>query len=86
MTTLTALGRLEIYELQSIYAWAIDSHAPHEFARVFTSDVEANYVGYIKLTGLDNLARWMQTFHASYDGVQHIISNHWLTAESAAVT
>jgi hypothetical protein len=72
-------------ELQSAYAWAIDGRATEEFARVFTPDVDANYVEFVRLTGVDSLGRWMEAFHAPFDSSQHLISNHWIAVDGADV-
>ena len=43
MTELTVLDRLEIIELQSIYAWGIDGKDGSLFAHAFTEDIETDY-------------------------------------------
>jgi hypothetical protein len=85
MTTLSALDRLEIIELQSIYAWAIDGNAPEEFAQVFTADVDANYAEFVQLRGLPSVTRWLEAFHAPLDASQHIIANHHLSVGPTSV-
>jgi hypothetical protein len=85
MIELTALDRLEIIELQSAYAWAIDGRASEDFARVFTPDVDANYSEFVRLSGVDSVARWMEAFHAPFDSSQHLISNHWLEVDGDEV-
>jgi hypothetical protein len=83
--TLSALDRLEIIELQSLYAWAIDGRAWEDFARVFTQEVDAEYVEFVRLTGLSSLARWMEAFHAPFDATQHLIANHCVSVDRSAV-
>ena len=85
MTELSALDRLQIMELQSAYAWAIDGRAADEFAHVFTADVDANYIEFVRLTGVNGVARWMEAFHAPFDSSQHLISNHWLRVDGSRV-
>lgn len=85
MTQLSALDRLEIMELQSRYAWAIDGHATEEFARVFTADADANYAEFVRLTGGEALGRWMEAFHAPLDSSQHLISNHWIAVDGSEI-
>lgn len=85
MIELTALDRLEIMELQSVYGWAIDGRAPECFARVFTPDVDGNYSEFVRLSGVEAVARWMQAFHAPFDSSQHLISNHWLEVDGSEV-
>lgn len=85
MTVLGALDRLEIMELQSAYAWAIDGRATDEFTRVFTADVDANYVEFVRFGDVGTLARWMEAFHAPFDSTQHLISNHALWVDGTGV-
>ena len=82
---LSALDRLEIIELQSIYAWGIDGKDSSVFPQAFADDIETDYgdVGHQK--GLDFFCRWMHTFHAPFDATQHLISNHALTVEGDEV-
>lgn len=72
---LTALDRLDIVELQSLYAWAIDNKEGDLFAVMFTVDVDARYPGLARLRGLDSFTRWMNAFHADFDATQHLVSN-----------
>jgi hypothetical protein len=72
-------------ELQSAYAWAIDGHATDDFARVFSADVDANYVEFVRFRDLTTLARWMEAFHAPFDSSQHLISNHMFQVAGAEV-
>ena len=85
MGELSALDRLEIIELQSIYAWAIDGRATHAFAQAFTSDADANYAEFARLVGYDGVGRWMEAFHSPFDSTQHLISNHWLHLDGSEV-
>ena len=85
MTRLSALDRLEIMELQSLYGWAIDGRATEDFTRVFTPDADANYVEFVRLRGAERLGRWMEAFHAPFDSTQHLISNHWIGADDAGL-
>lgn len=85
MRELTAVDRLEIIELQSIYAWGIDGKDSSVFPLAFTDDIETDY-GYVgKHRGLEFFTRFMDGFHAPFDATQHLISNHWLTVEGDEV-
>jgi hypothetical protein len=82
---LTALDRLEIIELQSIYAWGIDGRDGSAFSLAFTDDIETEY-GYVgRHRGLEFFTRWMDAFHAPFDATQHLISNHALTVDGEDV-
>jgi hypothetical protein len=85
MIELTALDRLDIIELQSIYAWGIDMKEGSKFALAFAEDIETDYGHLGRMKGLDFFTRWMDTFHAPFDATQHLISNHWLTVEGDEV-
>ena len=82
MIALTTDDRLEIAELSSIYAWAIDQRESDLFKRVFTDDAVITYPGGVVLRGLDNYVRYVHTFHSMHDSTQHFIANHWPTALS----
>jgi hypothetical protein len=86
MITLTDRDRLDIIELQSIYAWAIDGREPDLFARVFTEDVEAIYPSAEPIRGLAAITEYMDAFHAPLDATHHLIANPWLEAGADAVT
>lgn len=86
MIELTALDRLEIIELQSIYAWAIDNKEGDLFAKAFTADLDARYPGLARLRGLDTFTTWMNVFHSVFDATQHLISNHSLDIDGDVVT
>jgi hypothetical protein len=82
---LSALDRLEIIELQSIYAWGIDGKDGSLFAKAFSDDIETDY-GYVGThSGLDFFTQWMNGFHAPFEATQHVISNPWLTVEGDEV-
>jgi hypothetical protein len=85
MIELTALDRLQIMELQSIYAWGIDGRHGASFARAFSDGVEAQYTNLGTMRGLDFFTHWMDTFHAPFDTTQHLISNHWLSVDGDEV-
>ena len=72
---LTALDRLELMELQSIYAWAIDGKAGEQLALAFAEDLEAQYTNLGRMRGLGFFIRWMDAFHQPFDATQHLISN-----------
>lgn len=86
MIELTAVDRLEIIELQSIYACALDGREPELFARAFTEDVEVSYPAGVTLRGRDAFARFVLSFHEAHDATQHLIANHWLQPQDEAVT
>jgi hypothetical protein len=86
MVELTERDRLEIVELQSIYAWAIDAKEGELFARVFTEDVEAQYPAAEPIRGLEAFTGYMEAFHEPLDATQHLIANHWLVPDGEAVT
>jgi hypothetical protein len=75
---LSALDRLEILELQSLYAYGIDHKDGAAFARAFAPDVDADYPGLVHLRGLEDFTRWMDAFHAVFTATQHLISNCWI--------
>jgi hypothetical protein len=85
MIELTALDRLEIIELQSIYAWGIDMKDGSLFARAFTDDVEAEYPLFGRLKGLDFFTKWQTDFNAVFEATQHLISNHRLEVDGDEV-
>jgi hypothetical protein len=85
MIELTERDRIEIVELQSIYAWAIDAKDSGLFALVFTDDVEARYPAAEPIRGLEAFTRYMDAFHEPLDGTQHLIANHWLVPDEDAV-
>jgi hypothetical protein len=85
MIELTALDRLEIIELQSIYAWGIDGRDGASFALAFSDDVEAQYTKLGTMRGLEFFTNWMNAFHAPFDATQHLISNHWLRVDGDEV-
>ena len=78
MERLTELDRLEIAELGSIYAWAIDNREPDLFHRVFTDDALVTYPWGAGLRGLERYRQYVDAFHAMHDGTQHFIANLWL--------
>lgn len=87
MSQLSALDRLEIMQLQSIYGWGIDGRCEAtEFPRAFAPDVEVVHSEFFRITGVDRLAAWMSAFHAPFDSTQHLISNHWIEADGDVVT
>lgn len=79
MITLTEHDRLDIVELGSIYACAIDEREPALFDRVFTNDALVTYPRGVGLRGLEQYKRYVHEFHAMHDGTQHFIANHLLT-------
>ena len=79
MISLTERDRLDIAELGSIYAWAIDNREPALFDHVFTQDALVTYPRGVGLRGLEQYKRYVREFHAMHDGTQHLIANHWLT-------
>jgi SnoaL-like protein len=83
--SLSALDRLEIVELQSIYAWGIDLKDGSVFAQAFHEDIETDYGHLGTMKGLEFFRRWMDAFHAPFDSTQHLISNHWLTPDGDEV-
>ena len=85
MTELTARDRLEIVELQSIYAWGIDMKDGSVFGQAFAEDIETDYGHLGKMKGIDFFTRWMDAFHAPFDSTQHLISNHWLIPDGDEV-
>ena len=72
---LTALDRLELMELQSIYAWAIDGKDGEQLALAFAENLEAEYTNLGRMQGLGLFIRWMDAFHRPFDATQHLISN-----------
>lgn len=85
MIELTAADRLEIMELQSIYAWGIDGRDGARFALAFSDDVEAQYTNLGSMRGLDFFTHWMNTFHTPFDATHHLISNFWLRVDGDEV-
>ncbi len=85
MIELTEQDRLDIIELQSIFAWALDSKDHELFARAFTDDFEASYPGGATIRGRDAFAEFVLAVHESHDATQHLIANHWLIPEDDAV-
>src|SRR5690349_5289240 len=81
MTVLTAADRLEIIELQSIYAWAIDQKQSELLSQAFTPDAVVRYPLAEPVVGVDALARYVEAFHAPHDGTQHLIANPWVVAD-----
>jgi len=81
MTVLTAADRLEIIELQSIYAWAIDQKQFELLAQAFTADAVVRYPLAAPVVGVQALARYVEAFHAPHDGTQHLIANPWVVAD-----
>ncbi|MBF6619051.1 MAG: nuclear transport factor 2 family protein [Patulibacter sp.] len=81
MTVLTAADRLEIIELQSIYAWAIDQKQFDLLPQAFTDDAVVRYPLAAPVRGVAALARYVEAFHASHDGTQHLIANPWIVAD-----
>lgn len=82
---LTAQDRLDIIELQSIFAWALDHREPELFPLAFTEDFEATYPGGAGMRGRDAFARFVLGYHEIHDATQHHIANHWLLPERDAV-
>jgi len=82
---LTPLDRLEIIELQSIYAWGIDGKDGSLFAQAFTEDIETDYGHLGKMQGLDFFTRWMDAFHSPFDTTHHLIANPWVAVEGDGV-
>jgi hypothetical protein len=78
LINLTERDRLDIAELGSIYAWAIDQREHDLFHRVFTDDALVTYPRGVGLRGLEQYKRYVREFHAMHDGTQHFIANHWL--------
>ena len=85
MIELTAADRLDIIELQSIYAWALDHRDPDLFARAFAEDVEVSYPGGVMLQGRETFVRFVLSFHEAHDATHHFIANHWLSPQDDAV-
>jgi SnoaL-like domain len=85
MITLTVQDRLDILELQSIYAWGVDRREPELFDRVFTEDVEVRYPAEVAIHGREMFARFVLTYHELHDSTQHLIANQWLEPGSDAV-
>ncbi len=81
MTALTAADRLEIIELQSIYAWAIDQRQFDLLRQAFTADAVVRYPLVEPIVGVEALARYVEAFHAPHDGTQHLIANPWVIAD-----
>jgi hypothetical protein len=82
---LTASDRLEIVELQSIYAWGVDGKDGSQFALVFTDDITTSYSLLGQIQGLDVFTRLLNAFHAPFDATQHSISNHRLSVDDNEV-
>jgi ketosteroid isomerase-like protein len=85
MTNLTAADRLEIIELQSIYAWAIDQKQFALLSQAFTDDAVIRYPLAEPVVGVAALARYVEAFHAPHDGTQHLIANPWIVADGDEV-
>jgi hypothetical protein len=83
--SLTALDRLEIIELQSIYAWGIDKKDGSVFRLAFSDDIETDYGHLGRMRGLDFFTRWMDAFHAPFDATQHLIANFWVLPDGDEV-
>jgi hypothetical protein len=86
MIELTSQDRLEIVELQSIFARAVDRREPELFPLAFTADFEATYPGGAVMRGRDAFARFVLGYHEIHDATEHRISNHWLLPGEDAVT
>jgi hypothetical protein len=86
MIKLTTEDRLDIIELQSIYAWGIDGKEGHLFARAFTEDIVATYPAGVTIRGLELFTRYMDAFHEPFDGTHHFIANHWIVPGEEDVT
>ena len=84
MIELTSQDRLDIIELQSIFAWALDTKDPELFSRAFTEDLEAQYPGGAN-PGRRAFAQFTLAVHESHDATQHFIANHRLIPEDDAV-
>lgn len=78
MIELTPADRLDIIELQSIYAWALDTKDRELFARAFTDDFEALYPGGTPIRGRDAFVDFTLAVHERHDATQHMIANCWL--------
>lgn len=85
-TDLTAQDRLDIVELQSIFAWAVDQRDPELFQLAFTEDFEATYPAGAVIRGRDAFVRFVLGYHEIHDASQHFVANHWLLPEADAVT
>ena len=85
MIELTPQDRLDIIELQSIFAWALDNKDRELFARAFTDDLVAGYPGGATLEGRETFVDFVLAVHERHDATQHFIANHWLTPEDDAV-
>ena len=73
--TLSAGDRLDLIELQNVYAWGIDGKDATQFESVFTDDIEARYTTLMQMQGREQLSRWLETFYAPYDATQHVFAN-----------
>jgi ketosteroid isomerase-like protein len=82
---LTAQDRLDIIELQSIFAWAVDRRDADVLAQAFTEDFEATYPGGAVMRGRDAFGRFLIGFHAIHDATQHHVANHWLVPQDDSV-
>ena len=85
MIELTERDRLDIIELQSIYAWALDHKDADLFARAFTEDCEVIYPGGARIQGRDAFVQFVFDVHEQHDQTQHMIANHWLVPDEDAV-
>jgi hypothetical protein len=81
---LTALDRLEIMELQSIYAWGVDGKDSSVFRFAFTEDFVGK-MSWGEVNGLDFWMRFVDLFHSPFDATQHHIANHWLRLDGDEV-
>jgi hypothetical protein len=75
---LTEADRLDIIQLQSIFAWALDHRDEELFEQAFTEDFVALYPGGKSLEGRDKFVQFTLGVHESHDATQHFIANHWL--------
>jgi hypothetical protein len=85
MMQLTAVDRLEIFELQVRYAEAIDGRNGALLDTVFTDDIDADYGMLGRLQGLQFVIRWMDMFHLPFDATQHTVSNHRVAVDGDEV-
>ena len=72
-------------ELQNVYAWGIDGKDAGQFRNVFTDDVDAQYTTLMRMQGREQLSLWLETFHAPYDGTQHLFTNFAFTSDDDGV-
>lgn len=70
-----------IVNVVNLYAAALDCQRYELFDQVFTADVETDFGGPARWTGLAALKRDFAAIHAPFEATQHVTTNHHVTGE-----